>query len=101
MAIEHTFNIENPEERYSLSSHPQILVLGRSDGGLDIIAYFMLNTALTITGSRASTGMGTTKLKILCESESDTICASMTLRKVRFGFDNPKGMVTDFKIDVP
>ena len=100
MGIEHTFRVEEPEEIYSLSSRPQILALGRSDGGLDVVAYFMMNTAFTITGSRVATGMGKTRLKVISGSESGVVCASVTLRKVRFGFDNPTGMATNFEIDV-
>ena len=100
MAIEHTFDVEDPEERYSLTPTPQYLVLHRSDGGLDVIVYLMINTAVCITGSRVSSGMGTTTLRILYCSESGVFCASQTLRKVCFGFDDPKGMATKFKIDI-
>ena len=99
MRIKHTFDIEEPEERYSFSPVTQFLVLHRSDGGLDVIIYLMLNTAVTITGSRVSSGMGTTVLSILYCSESGAYCASETLRKVRFGFDDPMGMATKFKVD--
>ena len=99
MGIEHTFDIEEPEERYSLTPTSQFLVLHRSDGGMDVIVYLMLNTAVTITESRVSSGMGTTTLRILSCSESGAFCASQSLRKVRFGFDDPKGMATKFKVD--
>ena len=95
MGIDHTLHIEEPEAMYSGVTSTQILTLSRTDGGLDIIVYFNLNTALSISGSRVSTGLGKTTIKVLTESESGAVCASFSFRKVKLTFDRP-GFPTNF-----
>ena len=97
MAIDHTFDIQDPDDRYS-GAGKQIVALRRHDGGLDVIAYFMLNTAHTITGSRVTSALGTTRLIVHSESPSGAVCASMRFYQVRFGFDDPRGMATNFEL---
>ena len=87
MPIEHTLHIEEPEAAYSGAPSTQILTLSRTDGGLDVMVYFHLNTALSITGSRVTTALGKTTIKLITESESGAVCASVSFRKVRLSFD--------------
>jgi hypothetical protein len=98
ISIEHTFEILESDPRYSGPIRDQVVALRRHDGGLDVIAYFMLNSAYSITGSVVTSAMGTTRLVIQSESESGAACASVRFWQARFGFDSPGGMATNFEI---
>ncbi len=99
MSVEHTFEILEPDPRYSGPLQNQIVALRRRDGGLDVIVYFTLNSAYTITGSRVTSAMGTTRLIIQSQSELGAACASVRFWQARFGFDAPAGMATNFELD--
>ena len=87
LSIKHTFHVEKIEEFYSSVREYQTLQIERVDGGFDVIFYFMLNTALEIKSSRVTSGMGKTKFKIESDSIDGVMCASVSLRKVRFSFE--------------
>lgn len=98
MSVGHTFEILETDPRYSGPLLNRVVALRRRDGGLDVIAYFMLNSAYSITGSRVTSAMGTTRLIIQSESESEAACASVRFWQARFGFDDPAGMATNFEL---
>ena len=98
MSVEHTFEVVEPESQYSGPLRNQIVALHRHDGGLDVIAYFMLNSACSITGSRVTSAIGTTRLIIQSESESGAVCASVRFWQARFGFKHSGGMATNFEL---
>jgi len=90
--IPHTLYVEAPSDEYSGVADTQSLKILRSDGTIDVIFYFQLNTAMEVVGSRITTGMGKTKFRLITESESGAVCASNTLRKVRFNMPDGVGI---------
>lgn len=98
MAIEHTFAVEEPDAKYSGPVRNQIAIFRRNDGGLDVIAYFMLNSAYSVIGSKVTSALGKTRLIVISESASGAACASMRFWQARFGFDDAEGMATNFEL---
>gem|GEM_PF-3009385 len=99
--IAYQFEVMTPELPDALAPEPQTLVFALDIHTVKVFVYFMLNSALSITGGQASSAMGTVELSLTVDSPSGVVCASVNLRKVCFTFTEAQGMARSFRFIHP
>jgi len=100
MRVDHSLEVSFPDD-YSLGRHTlQSLVFNRHDGGIDLVVYCNINSAYSIKETVVRSGMGRTRVQIFTFSKSSAVCASVKLCKLVLGFEERRGMLTDFEVSI-
>ena len=97
--MDFSFKVLKPEEEIFHVSGPQILIYETSNGGKNVVVYFMANSALEIIEGHAVSSFGKVKLSYSATSANDALTASVSLKKVIFSFPKSQGMANQIEFN--